>query len=415
MYVQSLGAALLCLPLVAGAASKMYYTQTQQPPSMAWSASYELALEGRYFGESPAIAGQLEDDVSAVFEAEFVHDFASGNGRAVVAPFYRWDSQDQERQHFDMREAYVNSYVGDWELLLGVSKVFWGATESAHLVDVINQTDQVESLDGEDKLGQPMLRLSWYAPFGNVEAYVLPLFRERTFPAENGRLRFNFGLPFGRDNAVYEDSKEEQHVDYALRYSTSVAGFDIGLAHFEGTNRDPKFVPNHPTTPTAVLPYYDQIQQASIDVTGQLGGWLLKAEGYRRTDSLETYGAYAVGFEYTLVGVMNSATDVGLIAEYLKDTRNATGALFQDDVFVGSRIAFNDVASSEILVGVVVDRDDDSELGFLEASRRLGESGQLTLEYRHLDGAPAVVNGQPNPGAALNKDDHLTLEYRHFF
>ena len=397
-------------------ADTMYYRETKQPPQMEWRADYELALEYRHFPESESIPGQLSEDYSLVAEAEFSHDFESGNGRLVFAPFYRWDGEDESRQHFDLREGYANWYLGNWELLFGVSKVFWGATESAHLVDVINQTDQVEGIDGEDKLGQPMVRISWYSAFGNFEAFVLPLFRERTFAGPDGRLRFNFGAAtFDRDNALYEDSKEEQHVDYALRYTNSFAGFDIGLAHFEGTNRDPKFALITATTPPTVVPFYDQIKQVSLDVTGQLGGWLIKAEGYRRTDSLETYGAFAAGFEYTLVGVAGSATDVGLLAEYLKDTRDNVGALFQDDVFVGSRIAFNDVAGTEILVGAVIDREDDSELGFIEASRRFGNSGQLTLEYRHIDGAPAVVAGQPNPAAALNRDDHLTLEYRHFF
>ncbi|MDD7885073.1 hypothetical protein [Flavivirga sp. 57AJ16] len=34
-------------------------------------------------------------------------------------------------------------------------------TESNHLVDIINQTDAVETFDGEEKLGQPMVQLSW--------------------------------------------------------------------------------------------------------------------------------------------------------------------------------------------------------------------------------------------------------------
>ena len=50
---------------------------------------------------------------------------------------------------------------------LGLRKVYWGVTESQHLVDVINQTEGVENLDGEDKLGQPMLNLAlivFFAP-----------------------------------------------------------------------------------------------------------------------------------------------------------------------------------------------------------------------------------------------------------
>lgn len=399
------------------AASDMYYTVTEQPPAMDWSADFEIAIEGRTFFEDATRSFQADDDYSLVLQAEFVHDFKSGNGRAVFSPFLRWDSEDEERKHFDIREAYFNWYIGSWEVLAGVSKVFWGSVESAHLVDVINQTDQVENLDGEDKLGQPMLRVSWYSALGNFEAYLLPLFRERTAPGPNGRLRFDFGpLAFNQDAAVYEDKDEDKHVDYAFRYSNSFAGFDVGLAYFDGTSRDPRLVPDAPFPGTTqILPFYEQIQQYSIDVTGQLGGWLIKAEGYRRKDMFETYGAFAAGFEYSFIGAFGSSTDVGFLVEYLKDTRDSQNTLFQDDVFIGSRIAFNDVKGTEILLGVIEDREDDSRLGLLEASRRLGESGQLTLEYRRISGFPTTVGSQPNPAAALNQDDHVLLEYRHFF
>lgn len=415
-FLASLLAVAATFAGAANAVSHMHYVETKQPPAMEWSADYEVAIESRYFFDDPTSAAQAEDDYSLVLQAEFVHDFESGNGRAVFSPFVRWDSEDEERRHFDMREAYFNWYLGSWEVLAGVSKVFWGAVESAHLVDIINQTDQVENLDGEDKLGQPMVRVSWYSALGNFEAFVLPLFRERTLPGQRGRLRFDFGpLALNQSGARYEDKDEDKHIDYAFRYSNSFAGFDIGLGYFDGTSRDPRLIPDQVPTPTQILPFYEQIQQYSIDVTGQLGGWLLKAEGYRRKDRQESYGAFAAGFEYSFVGVFGSATDVGFLVEYLKDTRNSQATLFQDDVFIGSRIAFNDVAGTEILLGVIEDREDDSRLGLLEASRRLGESGQLTLEYRRISGFPAVVAGQPNPGAALNQDDHVLLEYRHFF
>lgn len=396
------------------AGSKMYYTETKQPPPMEWSADWEIGIEGRYFPNDPAVAGQASGDYSIVGEAEFTHDFESGNGRAVIAPFVRWDSEDDERTHFDLREAYLNWYLGSWEVLAGVSKVFWGATESAHLVDIINQTDQVESIDGEDKLGQPMVRVSWYSAIGTFEAFVLPLFRERTLPGQRGRLRFDFSpLALDLDNAAYEDDDEDKHVDYALRYSNSFAGFDVGLSHFEGTSRDPRLVPN--AGPTAVIPFYEQITQTSLDVTGQLGGWLIKAEGYRREDMQETYSAYAAGFEYTLIGIFGTAADLGLLGEYMNDSRETQRTLYQDDIFVGGRLAMNDTQSTEVLFGVIDDQENEEQLVLIEASRRLGSSGQLSLEYRGLSGNAATAGGQPNPAAPLNEDDHLVVEYRHFF
>ena len=57
-----------------------------------------------------------------------------------------------------------------------------------------------------------------------VSAYLLPYFRERTFAGVDGRLRSP--LPVATDNAQYESSDEENHVDFALRYSHYLGSFD---------------------------------------------------------------------------------------------------------------------------------------------------------------------------------------------
>ncbi|MDA7657788.1 hypothetical protein N8737_03705, partial [Verrucomicrobia bacterium] len=104
-----------------------------------------------------------------------------------MTPFGRYDGADSERSHVDLREFHIQRIADQWEWRVGVSKVFWGVTESQHLVDVINQTDLVENVDGEDKLGQPMVNLSWISDqAGVIDLFYLPYFRERTFPGRGG-------------------------------------------------------------------------------------------------------------------------------------------------------------------------------------------------------------------------------------
>ena len=76
--------------------------------------------------------------------------------------------------------------------------------ESRHRVDYINQTDGVEDVDGEDKLGQPMLNLGLQRDWGDLNFFYLPYFRERTFPGTKGRLRAP--LVVDTDRARYEAS-----------------------------------------------------------------------------------------------------------------------------------------------------------------------------------------------------------------
>ena len=97
----------------------------------------------------------------------------------------------------------------------GIGKVFWGVTESQHLVDVINQTDLVENMDGEEKLGQPMINFALVRDWGTVDFFLLPGSRERTFPEAEGRLRTTPRVDV--EQAVYESSRGKRHIDEAIR------------------------------------------------------------------------------------------------------------------------------------------------------------------------------------------------------
>ena len=114
-------------------------------------------------------------------------------GGLPLSPFFRYDNADSRRTHADLREAYFLLFGeignGEWELRVGIDQVFWGVTESQHLVDIVNQIDLVEHPNGETKLGQPMVNITYSSDWGIVEFFVLPYHRARTFPGSSGRLR----------------------------------------------------------------------------------------------------------------------------------------------------------------------------------------------------------------------------------
>src|SRR5690606_38997970 len=120
---------------------------------------------------------------------EFYHDASAGDQRFAFTAFGRIDSADRERTHIDVRELYWWKNFGSLEIYAGVRKIFWGVTESLHLVDVINQDDVVENPDREEKLGQPMIQLLSQRDWGLLEWFVLPYFREQQLPGREGRLR----------------------------------------------------------------------------------------------------------------------------------------------------------------------------------------------------------------------------------
>ncbi|MDD9893473.1 MAG: hypothetical protein OXT49_08220, partial [Gammaproteobacteria bacterium] len=155
--------------------------------------------------------------------------------------FAREDQQDENRSHVDVREALLTLVFNSVEVQAGVGRVFWGVTEAAHVVDVINQDDFVENVDGEDKLGQPMVALKWYSPFGDFSAYALPGFRSRAFNADDARP--SLPIDVHEEDEQFEASDRKKHVDYAFRWKHYFGPVDFGLSWFKGTARAPRIVP----------------------------------------------------------------------------------------------------------------------------------------------------------------------------
>lgn len=377
----------------------------------AWAGEWRgnIAGEFRYFPEEALDQRQFDGaNWSLSAQPEYYTQWDDGNQLFVFTAFARLDQNDDERTHADIRELAWTKVAETWELKIGIRKVFWGVTESQHLVDIINQTDLVENIDGEEKLGQPMINLNLVQDWGTLGLFVLPYFRERTFPGVEGRLRTI--PPIDTDNPIYESSDEEKHIDLAVRWSHFIDIWDIGLSYFYGTSRDPLFVPN--SDGSYLLPVYKIINQVGLDVQATVGDWLWKLELISRDGFIDRrYTALTGGFEYTLVGIMETQYDLGLLSEYLFDDRGKDATTpFDNDLMFGGRFTFNDVQSTEILAGIIFDLDNDSRMAILEASRRLGDAWKLTVEARGFNNIKfndALYN--------FRHEDHLHAELAWYF
>jgi hypothetical protein len=271
-----------------------------------------------------------------------------------------------------------------------------------------------------------MVNLTLIRDWGVVDLFVLPGFRERTFPSKQGRPRF--AIPVD-DDVLYASGAEELHTDVALRWSHTIGEFDVGIAHFSGTSREPRFVVRpaaiDPVTQSVskVTPLYETIDQTSIDLQAIYGSWLWKLEAITRSGQGDRINAAAGGFEYTFVGVNESQLDIGVISEYLYDSRgdelDPGKALsgkpfslspFQRDLVLGARFTLNDVNGSELLASVILDLDGGGQSYNIEASRRLGNDWKLSLEARGVSNAP-----QDSTLSSFEDDTRLRMELARYF
>jgi len=381
-------------------------TQTTVAEEIDFSAS--VGLEFRGFTQAPLIDNDSNRiSVSGFFEPETKWRSEDRKKRFSFVGFGRYDEQDSERTHLDVRELYWSFNSGDWTTLIGINKVFWGVTESVHLVDVINQTDLVEDFDQEAKLGQPMIHFSNQKDWGKLDFYVLPYFRERTFASTDGR--FNFGLNVA-DDAIYESSDEENHVDLAFRYSHYFGDVDFGFHVFDGTNREPILLPNKGFT--ELVANYSQMTQVGIDMQYTNEAWLWKFESIHRSTDVDDFFAAVAGFEYTLYQINDNAHDLGLLFEYQHDDRNELSAptIADNDVFLAARYAFNDSQDTSILAGIVVDTENDTTFVNIEAERRIGDNLSAELRLRALTNVD-----ETDTARAFAKDDYVQLGLSWYF
>ncbi|MDT0634199.1 hypothetical protein [Spectribacter hydrogenoxidans] len=452
-----------------------------------WSA--ELGLEARHFPDEPADDRQFDGvNLSASMAPSMVLDWDNRDQRISVELFGRVDQHDSARTHADVREALYRYTARSHEWRIGWGRVFWGATEWANIVDIVNQRDFVEDPGGAARLGQPMVNLSLFLGAGTLDIYLLPGFRERTFPDTDGRPRPL--LPVDDDASRFESHAGDNHVDLALRYRHNLRGWDVGVSYFRGTARDPRFdigfdactaeVELLPVTggllpPVAVdcaqddiptppadellfgevaitvdnpvfVPVYDQIDRIGLDVQGQRGRTLWKLEAIHEWSRAGDFHALVGGLEYSFYDLGGSGMDLGVIAEYLYDSRGridpalarAAAALgrrdrltfanidraqafrdslgtqraapFNNDVFVGTRLSVNDLPSTTFLAGAIVDTETGAVLGSLEASRRLGSRMRLSAIARVFANLPVT-----DPAFGFRRDDYLQVRLTRFF
>lgn len=354
--------------------------------------SGDLSFQGQWFPEPPVFPGQRSTTLSVVVEPTLYVVSEKGTS-FTLTPFYRYDNVHTQRTHADVREAYLLMYgdwgESEWELRLGVASVFWGVAELNHLVDVVNQLDLLEHPRDQPKLGQPMGHLTISGEWGIAEAIVLPYHRKRTFPGVEGRMRSELLIA---DNALYESSDEEQHIDFAARYSHYMGPLQFGFSAFVGTSREPSLLFRGHSVPESphqapLIPYYEQMQQFGIDTQITTENWLYKIEAIYRSDvrnllgQEEAYRASILGLERSIYNFFGSSRDLTLILEWHHDGRgHRAPTVWDNDLFVAGFLAFNNVQGTELTAGLLVDLNHDYGSVNFDLKTRLPGNWSMRIE-----------------------------------
>jgi hypothetical protein len=125
----------------------------------------------------------------------------------------------------------------------------------------------------------------------------------------------------------------------------------------------------------------------------------------------QNYYSFIGGFEYNNFGILETNLDLGLLIEYMRDSRlNKSTDSLQHDVFSGVRLTFNDEADTQALAGVIQDLQESTRQFVVEASRRINDSVRASLELQILS---SVERG--DIFSDLREDDFLRFEIAYYY
>lgn len=377
----------------------------------------QLDLQARYF---PAASMPIQENTypSFALESEFQIPLANDTQKIVITPFVRYDDIDPDRRYADLREFNWSWTQDENQWRAGISRVTWGAMEVFKIVDVLNQKDLM-ALPDREKLGQPMVSYSTYRGEDLWEVYLLQGLREVEFPGEEGR--FRYPLLIDDDNAEYEWGMTGK-TDAALRWKTQVGDWEVALSHFYGMNRNPYLVFNYDFINPRLIPVYEKINQTSLDAVVEVEGFIYKVEALFQTGDLERYGAASVGGEYTFSAVNDSAIDITALTEATYDSREFNyQTLYDRDLFVGARVAFNDPHENSLMLGAIVDTQYQQQILLFNWNMNIGEhikcrltgsafhSGEQALDRTPIDAAVNATYDAIDTGR-LPLDDVLVTQ-----
>jgi hypothetical protein len=362
----------------------------------------ELGVEGRVFypdDEAKTDAGNVAAIGRLQVDAE--QDIVSARARA----FTRLDPYDSARTRIVPEEIWLQGELSSMRLRAGFQMLNWSATEAFHPADVINSRILDGSFENPEKIGEPMVALRVEIPNGNVELMAMPVFTAPVLPSGRSRLGLaGPGIELGDALVLQRDGKVDDHrwqAQWAARVQQTWGNADVSLQAIEHIDRTMPLVVIDPVA-FAVRPMYQSVLQLGGTYTHVFDQLIVKVEGSYNHFSqpkadMTMYGPVpkrdhvlaALGFEQGVSQTNGQETSFLLEGQALIPTRSdfpkLQYPLFEHDVLIGMRHAWNDEQSRSLLFTTIVDLHDPERVVIGSAyNQRLGEEWGLTVGLRFM-------------------------------
>ena len=349
-----------------------------------WQINSEIGLEIKEFHKNEAYSNQ-QNTYSSFIKSEIFFDFKN-DLEFLMEPYLRYDRYDKNRSLFDFKENNLTYYYNDIQLKAGISEVFWGITESKNLVDIINPKDVTDG-DQKAKLGQTMLAFSNYSEkFGILDFYYLPFFKNSSQIGEEGRLRLS--KPIENYNIIYEGGAGSKVPSWALKWEHSFRLLDFSLQGFRGNSRESSTIGKLENLQLKYFQGYERISQIGTYFQVISGPIIYKLEAIKRNGQKnaknirENFFSYTLGLEHLINNLFENKWDLTSFIEYHNDDRNGDSTdILQNDLFLATRLNFNNIDGTEFLTSITLDTDGGGNTSTVELSSRITDNIRVTGSY----------------------------------
>jgi len=263
----------------------------------------------------------------------------------------RNDQADPSRDRVYLDEAYINLYVGDFDLRVGKQIFAWGRADGFNPTDNLTAWDFSDILDTDDeKIGVVSARVNYYFGDWSLEAVLVPSFTASVLPvASTSRwwpemppavpnpLYPQIGLPTLK--ATYAISRPilpdegARSTQYALKLSGMARGWDFSVSWFDGFDDLPSI---HTSTvvdsaftsaQVTLTPRYHRRRAIGVDFATAFGKLGVRGEAaYYLTEDWEgtdpniddPYFQYVLGLDYTFRDIL-PGKDLFILMQWVQE------------------------------------------------------------------------------------------------
>ncbi|OIQ16715.1 MAG: hypothetical protein BM556_13710 [Bacteriovorax sp. MedPE-SWde] len=381
---------------------------------------------------------QINDLMFSSFEVEDSGELWGGEFKLGIVG--KANSKDRENSYLNVNDLYY-SFTGPFLSRIDVGyKIYnWSKMEAFHPTDVINARLLDSDIENFDKKGEFSIVFDNEMEFGNLKIYAFPFYEESFFPSADSRI--SDGVKPSRVKRVTKDGISDSQTtwQYGISLEKQIGELDFllfGLKHIDrnrpivGYNSftSVPLVGNIPTGELAAF-YFDvldlglastyfledhafkmEVLNSSFDI--EEGQVFLTGSGLRK---VVDYTTVSIGHEYPYT--WNNGWDSTFFTEYQTvlgvDSETAQElSLFQNDLFVGHRIALNDAFSKEFVIGFFYDLQRKNEwLINIGYDQRLNDFWKFHVGYRGFN------HGEDDKLGVylLEGDDEVSFKLSRFF